>query len=134
LLSFLAFAFAFASGALASAEQTSPTSVDGATTVDTAAAKKLFEEGAVFVDVRKASEYEAGRIPGSVHLDLKDAFNQQSLAAAAATDKSVVFYCNGEKCPRSADACKQALGWGYKKVFYYRDGYPDWKATGNPVE
>lgn len=116
------------------AEPTSPVSVPGATNVDVPKAKEIFDKGGVFVDVRKVSEFDAGRIPGSVHLDLETAFNQDSLAKAAPKDRAVVFYCNGEKCPRSAVACEKALGWGYGKVYYFRDGYPAWKSAGLPVE
>jgi rhodanese-related sulfurtransferase len=35
---------------------------------------------------------------------------------------------------RSSDATKLAVGWGFSKVYYYRDGFPAWKAAGNPVE
>jgi Rhodanese-like domain len=46
----------------------SPETVEGAVTIDTSTAKKLFDEGAFFIDVRKTSDFEAGRIPGALHL------------------------------------------------------------------
>jgi rhodanese-related sulfurtransferase len=46
----------------------------------------------------------------------------------------VVFYCNGHACHRSSKASKLAVGWGWKKVYYYRDGFPAWKAANNPIE
>jgi rhodanese-related sulfurtransferase len=109
-------------------------SVPGATTVDSAAAKKLSDSGAVFVDLRKAAAYDAGRVPGSLHLDFKQGFSKEALEAKAKKDDSVVFYCSGVKCPRSAAACEQAVGWGYKKVYYYREGFPGWQQAGYPAE
>jgi rhodanese-related sulfurtransferase len=132
LLSMVA-AFALVAGT-ARAETLSPESVPGATTIDTSKAKEVFDKGGVFVDVRRIGEWDAGRIAGAVHLELEQAFNQESLGKAAGKDKPVVFYCNGAKCPRSAVACEKALGWGYSKVYYFRDGYPAWKTAGNPVE
>lgn len=111
-----------------------PMSVDGATTVDSAAAKALFDEGALFVDLRKDVAWDAGRIPGAVHLDFKKAFSKEALEAEAGPDEAVVFYCSGTRCPRSSKACVKALGWGYKKVYYFRDGFPGWKQAGLPVE
>jgi rhodanese-related sulfurtransferase len=116
------------------AEELSPEAVQGAGTVDTEQAKQLFDEGAAFVDVRKVGEWDAGRIPGAIHLDLKTAFNETALAEEVQKDAPVVFYCNGAKCPRSAKACEKALGWGWTKVYYYRDGYPAWKTAALPVE
>jgi rhodanese-related sulfurtransferase len=112
----------------------SPLSVAGATTIDTAQAKALFEKRAVFVDLRKEFEYDAGRIPGAYNMFINTAFKQDALAAKVKKDDPVVFYCNGPKCPHSAKASEMALSWGYTKVSYYRDGLPGWKAAGNPVE
>ena len=49
-------------------------------------------------------------------------------------EEAVVFYCNGENCMRSSDASESAVGWGWNKVNYYRDGFPAWKAASWPVE
>lgn len=111
-----------------------PTSVEGATTVDAAAAKQLFDDGAAFVDLRKANAWNSGRVPGAVWLDFKGAFNQAALADAVEKDEKLVFYCSGVRCPRSAKAATQALSWGYQQVFYFRDGFPAWKQAGYPVE
>jgi rhodanese-related sulfurtransferase len=112
----------------------SPMHIDGATTIDTAKARSLFEEEAAFIDVRKDSDWDAGRIPGAVHLDIKSAFNDANLSRDVQKNDPVVFYCNGESCMRSSDASRMAVGWGYNKVYYYRDGFPSWKSAGNPVE
>lgn len=116
------------------AGEESPMTVNGATTVDVAKAKELFEAGVVFVDPRRDSDWEAGRIPGAVHLELKSNFNEANLSAAVGKEDPVVFYCNGPKCARAAEASEMAVGWGYTKVNYFRDGFPAWQAAGNPVE
>ena len=112
----------------------SPMNVEGATTVDTAKAHELFNQEVAFVDARKDSDWDAGRIPGAIHLDVKKALNENALAAEVKKDEPVVFYCNGHSCMRSSKASAMAVGWGWKKVYYYRDGFPAWKAAGNPVE
>lgn len=112
----------------------SPETVAGASTVDGAKAKALFDKGAVFVDSRTDKDWGAGRIPGAVHLELSKVFTEASLGAKAKKDQDVVMYCNGVSCLRSSEAAAKAVGWGYKKVHYYRLGFPDWKAAGYPVE
>ncbi len=123
----------------AQAQETSPETVAGATTVDTAGAKKLFDDGALFVDPRKDSDFKAGRILEAVHLDIagkSTVLDEASLLKAASGDKAapIVFYCNGIACLRSADAATMAAGWGFSNLYYYRDGYPAWKDAGLPIE
>ncbi|MEN8177953.1 MAG: rhodanese-like domain-containing protein [Pseudomonadota bacterium] len=114
--------------------KSTPQTVPGATTVDAGAAHKLFEEEVAFVDLRKEPAWNAGRIPGAIHLDIKKAFSQESLMNEVNTDEAVVFYCSGIRCPRSAKASEKALSWGYTKVYYFRGGFPAWQTAGYPVE
>ena len=120
--------------AKAGAEYVSPETVPGAITIDTARAKTLFDSSAIFVDVRNEADWEAGRIPGAIHLELDKVFTEASLSAVARPDQEVVMYCNGTKCPRSSQAAASAVGWGFTRVYYYRLGLPDWQAAGYPVE
>lgn len=112
----------------------SPETVEGATTIDAVQAKELFDSEVVFVDTRKDSDWEVGRILGAVQLELKSNFTEENLAKEVGKDEPVVFYCNGIKCPRSSKASAQAVGWGFKKVHYFRLGFPSWKEAGYPVE
>jgi rhodanese-related sulfurtransferase len=112
----------------------SPLSVDGATTVDAAEAKKLFDDGVLFIDVRKDKDWAAGRIPDAEHLELKSVFTEESLGQHVKKDEPVVLYCNGASCMRSSDASAKAVGWGFKKVYYFRLGFPAWKTAGYPAE
>lgn len=128
------FVALFAAGIQAEEKPDSPVEVAGATSVDVTAAKKLFDDGALFIDVRKDSDWEAGRIPGAVHLNIKSALTEESLAEEVDKTEKVVFYCNGVKCLRSSKATKMALDWGYENVYYFRLGFPAWKESGNAVE
>jgi rhodanese-related sulfurtransferase len=116
------------------AAQVSPAEISGATTVDAVQAKALFEKGVVIVDVRKDSDWDAGRIPGAEHIELKQVFNEATLSEVVGKDQEVVFYCNGPKCMRSSKASEQAVAWNFEKVYYFRDGFPAWQAAGYPVE
>lgn len=112
----------------------SPTTIDGARTVTTDEAYRLFKSGALFLDVRRDSDWDAGRIPGAAHLNLKTTFSEASLAEEAGKDEAIVIYCNGRKCMRSSQASIMAVGWGFNNIHYYRDGFPAWKQAGYPVE
>ena len=125
-------AFAPASG-LAS-EKDSPTKVNGAITVDAKKAKELFDKGVVFIDVRSDKDYAAGRVPDAMHIELKKVYTKDSLGKAVKPDQPLVIYCNGHNCLRSAEASEMAISWGYKNVYYFRDGFPAWKSSGYPVE
>ena len=125
----LAFLLAPEAGA-----QESPLRVDGATTVDAATAKTLFDRGVGFVDVRGKDLWEAGHIPGAAYLDLFSGFNEDNLLKVAAKDQEVVIYCAGPGCKRSGKACAKAVSWGFEKVYYFRLGYPAWRAAGFPTD
>jgi len=123
-----------ASLALAASAYVSPEVVAGATTIDTATAKVLFDRGVVFIDVRTDTDWEAGRIPGAIHLELQHVYRVESLGTAVTKDQEVIVYCNGSQCPRSSEAATKAVAWGFTKVYYYRLGFPDWQAAGYLVE
>ncbi len=115
-------------------EGVSPTEVAGATTVDPVAAKQLFDRGVRFVDVRPESIWKNGHVPGAVDLPLKTkAFNEAALSRLVAKDQEVAIYCMGPRCLLSSKACVKAVGWGFRKVYYFREGYPGWKAAGYPI-
>lgn len=114
--------------------QESPVSVDGATTVNTVEAKELFDAGVVFIDVRQNSDWDAGRVPGAVHIDLNKDLSAETLGQAAKKDQKIVVYCNGPLCMRSSKAGVKAVAWGFTNVFYFRDGFPAWEAASFPVE
>ena len=115
-------------------DKISPTTVDGAKTVNAAEAKALFDKGAIFVDTRKDKDWNAGRVPDAIHLDVKKKLSEATLGKEVKKDAAVIMYCNGTSCMRSSKAAKMSVGWGYSNVYYFRDGFPAWKAAGYPVE
>lgn len=141
------FAFAVLFGASAAlpapavAEQLSVEQVAGAETVDVKKAKELFDAGVLFVDSRSKAAFDTGRIPGAENVPLSktptDADYEAvkaSLAKVTTADKPVVMYCQGTACHLSGMMATKAVEWGYKKVYYFRDGFPAWKAAGYTVE
>ena len=125
----------------AKAEELSVESVPGTETVDVKKAKELFDAGALFVDSRSKAAFDAGRISGAESIPLSKTATDADFAVVKASlekmttpEKPVVMYCNGVKCPLSAAMAAKAVEWGYKKVYYFRLGYPAWKEAGYAVE
>ena len=112
----------------------SPETVAGATTIDAATAKRLYDEGAVFIDVRNPRLYAKKHIPRAHHLDLKNGFDEQAVNAIADVQTPIVIYCSGVKCGRSYRAAARAVDWGYTRVQYFRGGIVAWKDAGYPLE
>ena len=56
--------------------------------------------------------------------------------SAAVTDKNVplIFACNGEECWKSYKAATWALAEGYKTVYWFRGGLPEWRNRRFPTE
>jgi rhodanese-related sulfurtransferase len=47
---------------------------------------------------------------------------------------AILIYCNGPECWKSYKASTAAIKAGYKTVYWYRLGIPEWKAKGYPTE
>jgi rhodanese-related sulfurtransferase len=104
--------------------------------VELAMAKRLFDAGAaLFLDARDAPEYEAGHIPGALHLTRNDVLAEPGrLAALPARDRPVVTYCEGGACESSLDLARTLVEAGYRRVLVFSGGMPEWSAAGHPVE
>lgn len=93
----------------------------------------------LIVDPRKPSDYEKGHIPGAVSLPIEEGqFTKDALTAAAGGNsaKPMMFYCNGENCPRSHMACEQAAKFGFTgkiSYFYTGIGVNGWPRVNGPL-
>ncbi|MHC4791720.1 MAG: tetratricopeptide repeat protein [Planctomycetota bacterium] len=68
--------------------------VKGATTVDVATAKALFDRGVPFVDVRAEYRWAKGHIPGAVNLESYSVFSKIELSKIVRKDQEVIIYCS----------------------------------------
>lgn len=117
------------------AQADAPLEISGATTVDAEQIIGLFDTHTdlMIVDSRKASDYSAGHIEGAVLLTNTEMDEQKTASVIPSKDHPVVFYCNGIKCGRAADAVEKALGFGYNKIYYYAKGMEEWNSLSMPV-
>ena len=67
--------------------------VKGATTLDVATAKALFDRGVQFVDVRFEEDWKMGHIPSAVNLFANTVFKEAELSKIVSKDQDVVIYC-----------------------------------------
>ena len=121
--------------AVARAEvQIAPESIPGVTRVDAEGMLILVEKTPklVIIDSRIAMDRKQGHIEGSLSLPDTET-NCASLARVIpAPGRPVLFYCNGVKCGRSGVAANIARQCGYTRLYWYRDGFEDWKQKGYP--
>jgi molybdopterin/thiamine biosynthesis adenylyltransferase/rhodanese-related sulfurtransferase len=82
---------------------------------------------AVLVDVREASEWEQGHLPGASHVS-KSYIEQQIEAVAPDRDAPVILYCAGGV--RSLFAAQTMAGMGYTDVASMSGGFQAWKGAG----
>jgi molybdopterin/thiamine biosynthesis adenylyltransferase/rhodanese-related sulfurtransferase len=79
------------------------------------------------VDVREASEWEQGHIPGANHIS-KSYIEQQIEGVVPDRDAPVVLYCAGGV--RSLFAAQTLAGMGYTNVASMAGGFQGWKGAG----
>jgi rhodanese-related sulfurtransferase/DNA-binding MarR family transcriptional regulator len=92
--------------------------------------KRLTAGSVVVLDVRPEEEYRAGHIPGAISVPV------HTLEAALQTlprDREIVAYCRGPYCVFSDEAVALLRSRGYR-ARRLRQGLPDWRAGGMPVE
>ena len=80
------------------------------------------KKGLALLDIRSTKEYEAGHIPGAVHVPLSDIGDK---VKKLKKDKELVVYCNNGS--RSIWAIKRLMGMGYKNLYNLKGGYDAWK-------
>jgi hydroxyacylglutathione hydrolase len=82
----------------------------------------------VVIDVRQASEYEAGHVPGSIHIG---AGELPGLIDGLDRGRPLVTVCaSGYRASVAASVLRAA---GFRQVRSVPDGVPAWQAAGHPV-
>ncbi|MCY3788500.1 MAG: rhodanese-like domain-containing protein [Gemmatimonadetes bacterium] len=104
--------------------------------LNTTEAKQDFDRGdAIFLDVRSAFAYEAGHIPGALHLPshVSTAHLREVLASYPA-DSRVIAYCSGSGCHSSSTLAKRLVEESVRdEIYVLTGGWPAWQAAGFPV-
>jgi PQQ-dependent catabolism-associated CXXCW motif protein len=115
----------------------------------------LRQSGAVVIDVSNAPRPPQGLAPGapwlplphralpgalwipgagagSISPEIDDVFRARLTAATDNLNAPVVVYCH-DRCWLSWNAAKRAIGYGYRRVYWFSDGIEGWTASGGPT-
>ena len=121
-----------------------PSQLPGATLVKASEVIALQQKGVPVIDVRLVKEYNEKHIRGAVSIpygekSLKDVAFDPAMDEWAGPDKldknqPVIFHCNGAECWKSYKASKVAISKGFKTVYWFRGGFPEWENAGLPIE
>jgi len=87
----------------------------------------------VLMDNRLKADYDKEHIVGAVLLTVDELVKDPKLAEPYKKDDILVNYCNGVKCWRSPGAILLLKQLGYKNIYWYRVGIPDWVKKDYPT-
>jgi rhodanese-related sulfurtransferase len=99
-------------------------------------AKQAFDDRtAVFMDARSRRAYEAGHIPGAIHLMGSEVMTRgKALLKDHLRDIRIITYCSGGRCQSSMRlASKLMEDLGFTNVGAYYEGWAVWMKSGYPV-
>lgn len=95
-------------------------------------AEQVIREADVLIDVREASEFAAGYLPGAVHISRGMLeFRVSNSPELASPDLNIVLYC--KTSGRAALAACALQEMGYVNVKSISGGFDAWVAAGKPV-
>jgi rhodanese-related sulfurtransferase len=96
--------------------------------LDTLAATRLMNDGAIVLDVRENSEYSGGHLPNSKNIPANDLDKRM---AELPSGKPVLVVCaSGQRSGKAAGTLRKA---GRDQVFCLDGGLGAWRQAGLPV-
>jgi rhodanese-related sulfurtransferase len=98
--------------------------------------KELYDRReALFIDARDEKVFAAGHIAGAVSLPLgKTGTALPGLRKDVSEEQPLVVYCSGYDCHDSRDLATRILAAGYRTVYVFEGGYPEWRDAGYPTQ
>jgi rhodanese-related sulfurtransferase len=89
---------------------------------------------ATIVDARNRQEFAEGHIRGAVSLPVGEAAGMlAAFKGKVPVTALVVVYCNGYSCHDSKDLADRLVQAGWRQVFVFEGGLPEWRDAGYPV-
>lgn len=97
--------------------------------------EKLDQGGAIFLDARKADEYNLKHIKGALSLPVTHfKLYYPKMKKLLPKDAEIVVYCAGEECGASLHLAEELIGLRYKNIQVFLGGWVDWNKAGYPAE
>jgi rhodanese-related sulfurtransferase len=98
----------------------------------------LYQAQTLFLDARRSLEYTEGHIAGAWNVSVWEATAATRITEFEAAGKPgsttpLVLYCSGGSCEDSHLLANRLTPLGYRNLFIYRAGYPDWVEQRRPI-
>lgn len=97
------------------------------------ARQKLADPEYVFLDTRPRTFYQKGHLPGALSLPIREFSQVYPELEPRLTNKTLVVYCGGPRCPKAEIVRGYLESKGHKGVRLFRIGITGWAEEGLPV-
>lgn len=87
-------------------------------------------QGPRVIDVRTTREYEAGHVPGAIHIPYQEIWLRREEIGAGKTERIILYCSHG---PRAGMAALELRTLGYRDVAYLQGQMSAWRASGLPT-
>ena len=108
----------------------------GVKTLDLAQAYQIWQEKrALFVDARKAEEYQELHVQGAVNV-APETWEELSASELMKMDRmrEMVVYCSQESCDDALKLAKKLRAAGFTRVLAFTGGFRAWDEAGYPAD
>ncbi len=97
--------------------------------------KELYDRNeATIVDARDRATFAEGHIKGAVSLPVGEVEGKLAhFRDRVPLIATLVIYCNGYSCHDSRTLADRLIGAGWRQVYVFEGGYPEWRDAGYPV-
>lgn len=122
-----------------------PTVMLGVKSVTSEQVQELMAKGVPFYDVRDEREYKEMHVKGALSVPYKEksakeiGFDMSKddfkiVETVKNKNAALIFACNGGECWKSYKASLWAQKAGFQNIYWFRGGFPEWRAKNLPVE
>lgn len=112
-----------------------PESLQGIKIIGGQELKKWMDEKKkyVLIDNRNKEQFDKEHINGAVLITVDELIQNPKLSDKLDKNTPLVLYCNGVKCWRSPAAALLYQSLGFKEVYWFRNGLPEWIKLDYPT-
>ena len=89
---------------------------------------------AVIIDARDVEEYSNSHIEKAINIPYNNYEDFFNVLDSLPPEQLYIIYCSGGLCNDSRDLASIMYELGFKTVFIYEGGFPEWKEKGYAVE
>jgi rhodanese-related sulfurtransferase len=109
---------------------------DGTSPMGLSGVRTAVERGdTLILDARPAEDYAEAHIPGALSLPAND-FDDRFPEVADSIEQAsrIIVYCSGVECSDSIEVAERLVGFRFKSISVFEQGFRAWAAAHLPVE